>query len=620
MRVSIAVTVAGVTASLLVSAPSAGASAAAPAAAAAVDTVTAMYEMNEPSGATVMNDSSGNGNNGVINPAGVQTGVTVDGATGYSWTKRPPAEPPVEAERVISVADDAALEPGDQDFTVEIRYRTAEPYGNVIQKGQALATGGQWKVQLPQGRPSCLFQGTVPDPNPLPTEDYQIAARTPDRIDDNQWHVLRCEFSFIETTGDPTSRVDLYVDGVFKARKNGLTGPIDNHAPMTVGGKLNCDQITITCDYYTGQVDYVKLSKTLDNLPPVAVMPVPSCTLLACSFSSAGSSDPDGSIASYAWTFGDGATSSSANPSHTYAAPGVYTVKLIVTDNGGAKDSATRSLNVASGVVPSKPRQATASARDRSAVVSWLKPSLPGDNPVSGYVVTSSPDGRKCTTTTALTCTVSGLRNEQPYTFTVVASSASGVGPPSDPTTAVTPIGKPLAPGTVSAKPGNHQVTVSWSAANGNGSPVTSYVITKSTGGPAKVVSPTVRSVTFTNLLNGHHYRFSVAATNVHGTGAAKTSATVTPAGRPGRPTHVTAKARTKAALVAWHQAASGGAKVKRYTIMSSTGDRIFVRGDVHRVRFPGLKSGKKYAFKVAATNRVGRGPWSDWSRKIRIH
>jgi PKD repeat protein len=59
----------------------------------------------------------------------------------------------------------------------------------------------------------------------------------------------------------------------------------------------------------------------------------------AVSFSSAGSTDPDGSIASYAWTFGDGATSTQANPNHTYTAVGGYSVALTVTDNAGATSS-----------------------------------------------------------------------------------------------------------------------------------------------------------------------------------------------------------------------------------------------------------------------------------------
>ena len=63
-------------------------------------------------------------------------------------------------------------------------------------------------------------------------------------------------------------------------------------------------------------------------------------------FSSVGSNDPDGSIASYSWSFGDGATSSSANPSHAYTSAGNYTVSLTVTDNQGASSSASNSVTV----------------------------------------------------------------------------------------------------------------------------------------------------------------------------------------------------------------------------------------------------------------------------------
>ncbi|MGW4537371.1 PQQ-dependent sugar dehydrogenase [Streptomyces chartreusis] len=68
---------------------------------------------------------------------------------------------------------------------------------------------------------------------------------------------------------------------------------------------------------------------------------------LAVSFSSAGSSDPDGGALSYAWTFGDGATSTAADPSHTYTTNGQYTATLKVTDPTGK--SATASVQITVG-------------------------------------------------------------------------------------------------------------------------------------------------------------------------------------------------------------------------------------------------------------------------------
>ncbi|WP_328437052.1 PQQ-dependent sugar dehydrogenase [Streptomyces sp. NBC_00444] len=68
---------------------------------------------------------------------------------------------------------------------------------------------------------------------------------------------------------------------------------------------------------------------------------------LAVSFSSAGSSDPEGGTLAHEWTFGDGATSTAADPSHTYTANGQYTATLKVTDPTGK--SATASVQITVG-------------------------------------------------------------------------------------------------------------------------------------------------------------------------------------------------------------------------------------------------------------------------------
>ncbi|MEJ2858562.1 MULTISPECIES: PQQ-dependent sugar dehydrogenase [unclassified Saccharothrix] len=60
---------------------------------------------------------------------------------------------------------------------------------------------------------------------------------------------------------------------------------------------------------------------------------------LAVNFSSAGSADPEGGALTYAWNFGDGTTSTAANPSHTFTANGQYTVTLTVRDPAGLTGS-----------------------------------------------------------------------------------------------------------------------------------------------------------------------------------------------------------------------------------------------------------------------------------------
>jgi len=92
-----------------------------------------------------------------------------------------------------------------------------------------------------------------------------------------------------------------------------------------------------------------KLPPDIPNQAPVAVATsdVSSGKVpLPVAFSSEGSVDPDGTIASYSWDFGDGTGSSEANPGHTYTAVGTYFAELTVTDDGGMTDMMVLEITV----------------------------------------------------------------------------------------------------------------------------------------------------------------------------------------------------------------------------------------------------------------------------------
>jgi PKD repeat protein len=92
--------------------------------------------------------------------------------------------------------------------------------------------------------------------------------------------------------------------------------------------------------------------------PPTAVNVAPaasftfSCSDLTCAFDASASSDSDGTIVDYSWSFADGTTGSGVTTSHAYASAGTYNVTLTVSDNSGASGAVTKSITVRPANVP----------------------------------------------------------------------------------------------------------------------------------------------------------------------------------------------------------------------------------------------------------------------------
>lgn len=123
------------------------------------------------------------------------------------------------------------------------------------------------------------------------------------------------------------------------------TGVSPTHDYATAG------EFTVTLtvtdnDSATGSVAHtVTTTAPPVNLPPVAAF-TSSSSGLSAMLDGTGSSDPDGTIASYSWGFGDGQSATGATPSHPYATSGTYSVSLTVTDNQGATNTVTHDVTV----------------------------------------------------------------------------------------------------------------------------------------------------------------------------------------------------------------------------------------------------------------------------------
>lgn len=96
--------------------------------------------------------------------------------------------------------------------------------------------------------------------------------------------------------------------------------------------------------------DPIEIAVESNTKPPTAVAdgPYQSLPHLAIAMSAAGSSDPDGDALTFAWSFGDGTSSSGESVTHAYQSAGTYTVRLIATDIRGLADTTFTTATVES--------------------------------------------------------------------------------------------------------------------------------------------------------------------------------------------------------------------------------------------------------------------------------
>jgi PKD repeat protein len=113
---------------------------------------------------------------------------------------------------------------------------------------------------------------------------------------------------------------------------------------VTVKGTGKGDLTTGYSNYGSlGEYSIAATAPAATSQSPVAVLsaaPTSGMTPLTVTFGSSGSYDPDGSVQRIEWNFGDGSAPQVASSAqHVYAAAGIYTATLKVTDNAGLTDT-----------------------------------------------------------------------------------------------------------------------------------------------------------------------------------------------------------------------------------------------------------------------------------------
>lgn len=120
--------------------------------------------------------------------------------------------------------DRKAWDPARRDFRFGVKIKVAQAQAtrhmNVFQKGYHNQAGGQWKLQIDRGLPSCVVDGAID----------RILVRATEVVTDGRWHRLAC--SRTSEFG-----VRLLIDGQVAAENNSPTGKVANDSPLRIGAK-----------------------------------------------------------------------------------------------------------------------------------------------------------------------------------------------------------------------------------------------------------------------------------------------------------------------------------------------------------------------------------------------
>ena len=108
--------------------------------------------------------------------------------------------------------------------------------------------------------------------------------------------------------------------------------------------------------------------------PPTAEISA-TCAASSCTFDGTGSTDPDGSITGYAWTFGDGTSATGATVTHAYSSAGTYPITLTVTDDQGATATTANTVSVTG--PPPPPTVTLQGAADRNTTATTTHVQVP---------------------------------------------------------------------------------------------------------------------------------------------------------------------------------------------------------------------------------------------------
>ena len=323
------------------------------------------------------------------------------------------------------------------------------------------------------------------------------------------------------------------------------------------------------------------------------------------------------------WISTGGPATSTTVRNLTNGQPYTFRVRAVNRVGAGVASGSQSATPTSTLVAPDTPFGLSATPGNRQVRLSWVQPS--GGAALTHYEYELDGSGTWISTGgTAPSHTVTGLNNGQTYTFRVRAVNSAGASAPSGSRTATPTTTEPEAPESLSATPGDGQVTLRWRApTNDGGEPITHYEYELDGSGTWISTGGTAPSHTVTGLNNGQTYTFRVRAVNALGNGAVVTlQATPSPSTGgggdggtprtfvPGAVRNLTAAGGNGEAVLSWDAPSSdGGAEITDYEVrINRSGPWISTGSTETTHTVTGLDNGTTYVFQVRAVNRIGKG------------
>jgi PKD repeat protein len=219
-------------------------------------------------------------------------------------------------------------------------------------------------------------------------------------VEERSWNFT----SFEIVSGTPPSYGIVTINSSPSGALISIDGEYAGYTPRTLFVEQGFHRVSVTKPGYLGwnAVRFIipgltsRINVTLEplvsvNTPPVALFsysPASPGVAEWIQFDGSASVDPDGTITSYSWNFGDGSTGYGSSAWQRFMAAGTYTVTLIVTDNDGASDSISQTIQV--GPTNQAPSAVFAFSPTNPAVNGWVQFDGSGSADPDGSIVTYS--------------------------------------------------------------------------------------------------------------------------------------------------------------------------------------------------------------------------------------